>query len=531
MASVRHTLKPPQPATLSEMGSIITSPLFPQLMNVEGSNEPFFQGNLEHVSEVGDVIFDGLVFANRQFIERNINFFRATRVLGIDGTFQVFPSHLTCIAQLAIVYIIVDDMFIPIVYAFLKLKNVAAYKRLWQFVRHELNINLCWEELTVEIDFDIALWNGINIVSPGCRLLGSHFHFTQSIVRFIQSYQLRGTLENLDVIRVVRLIMALPYLPHNNTDGLPLDFNIRSGFEEIVEFATSLGVKNIIQILFDYVERYWLDTIGTIQLSVYKAEIRTNYFIESLHSIIRTSIGINPPCWTIYDQLKYVENRVRRESTQILTGHRIYRSMIICRDRNQSILKEAWRLVRSNRITLMDFLHRASLTNASYLESQLGPLPVVPEIPEPHILLSQLPSAVHLEAPQRGLGEIEHHRRVARVQGVIQDRQFIQELSVDNIPRAQQEMPINNSDIEQVPLLITNNEQNITIELNENVQDEAAGESILNCSVCLEDMQDVVTFRPCYHQFCLACTIQLIANWITTCPLCRTGVTQYYIDL
>lgn len=94
--------------------------------------------------------------------------------------------------------------------------------------------------------------------------------------------------------------MALPYLPHNNTDGLPLDFNIRSGFEEIVEFATSLGVKNIIQILFDYVERYWLDTIGTIQLSVYKAEIRTNYFIESLHSIIRTSIGINPPCWTIY---------------------------------------------------------------------------------------------------------------------------------------------------------------------------------------------------------------------------------------
>lgn len=110
MASVRHTLKPPQPATLSEMGSIITSPLFPQLMNVEGSNEPFFQGNLEHVSEVGDVIFDGLVFANRQFIERNINFFRATRVLGIDGTFQVFPSHLTCIAQLAIVYIIVDDM-------------------------------------------------------------------------------------------------------------------------------------------------------------------------------------------------------------------------------------------------------------------------------------------------------------------------------------------------------------------------------------------------------------------------------------
>jgi len=75
------------------MGSIIISPLYPQLMNVEGFHEPFFQGNLEHVSEVEDVIFDGLVFANRQFIERNVDFFRETRMLGIHNSLQVFLNR------------------------------------------------------------------------------------------------------------------------------------------------------------------------------------------------------------------------------------------------------------------------------------------------------------------------------------------------------------------------------------------------------------------------------------------------------
>lgn len=69
--------------------------------------------------------------------------------------------------------------FIPIVYAFLNHKIESAYIRLWEFVRHELNINLCWEELTVITDFETALRNGIGMVTPECRLLGCHFHFAQ----------------------------------------------------------------------------------------------------------------------------------------------------------------------------------------------------------------------------------------------------------------------------------------------------------------------------------------------------------------
>lgn len=55
---------------------------------------------------------------------------------------------------------------------------------------------------------------------------------------------------------------------------------------------------------------------------------------------------------------------------------KIRRAMLNSRDHNHSVLNEAWRLVLNNRITLMGFLRRISYTNASYLETRLGPFPI-----------------------------------------------------------------------------------------------------------------------------------------------------------
>lgn len=109
MAYARRTVQPPQPTSLQEMGRIIRDPRFPRLRNVEGHDTLFFQGNLEHFSEVGDVVFDGLVFANRSFTENNAAFFQEARVLGIDGTFQVIPRHPPDLVQLITVHLILDN--------------------------------------------------------------------------------------------------------------------------------------------------------------------------------------------------------------------------------------------------------------------------------------------------------------------------------------------------------------------------------------------------------------------------------------
>lgn len=76
-----------------------------------------------------------------------------------------------------------QDLFlfqsIPVVYALLNRKTESAYIRLWQFVRHELNLSLDWDNLCIITDFETALRNGIGRVSPECRQLGCHFHYTQ----------------------------------------------------------------------------------------------------------------------------------------------------------------------------------------------------------------------------------------------------------------------------------------------------------------------------------------------------------------
>lgn len=100
--------------------------------------------------------------------------------------------------------------------------------------------------------------------------------------------------------------MALPHLPANNIDGLPDDFNIQRGFNEIIQFARDSGVHYIVQVLFEYMERYWFGVVGPEQFSVYGAEIRTNNFIESFHSILRTAIGVHPPVWTFYSKYKLI---------------------------------------------------------------------------------------------------------------------------------------------------------------------------------------------------------------------------------
>ncbi|XP_050431495.1 uncharacterized protein LOC126840048 [Adelges cooleyi] len=66
--------------------------------------------------------------------------------------------------------------------------------------------------------------------------------------------------------------------------------------------------------------RFWMNNIQPNGFSVYGFSIKTNNFIESFHSTLRTIIGHHLQVWTFYDRLRYIENRVRRETLQIPNG-------------------------------------------------------------------------------------------------------------------------------------------------------------------------------------------------------------------
>jgi len=81
---------------------------------------------------------------------------------------------------------------------------------------------------------------------------------------------------------------------------LPENFYILGGFLAITRLATRMGVLNRIVQLVDYVRQYWLTTVRPSGFSVYGVNIRTNNFVESFHSMLKSTIGTHPPVWSFY---------------------------------------------------------------------------------------------------------------------------------------------------------------------------------------------------------------------------------------
>lgn len=94
--------------------------------------------------------------------------------------------------------------------------------------------------------------------------------------------------------------MSLPHLPPQQMPELPEDFHILGGFLAITRLATRMGILNRIVQLVDYVRQYWLTTVRPSGFSVYGVNIRTNNFVESFHSMLKSTIGIHPPVWSFY---------------------------------------------------------------------------------------------------------------------------------------------------------------------------------------------------------------------------------------
>ncbi|XP_050064589.1 uncharacterized protein LOC126553475 [Aphis gossypii] len=135
------------------------------------------------------------------------------------------------------------------------------------------------------------------------------------------SSDMRNSYININIFLYID--MSLPHLPPQQMPELPEDFHILGGFLAITRLATRMGILNRIVQLVDYVRQYWLTTVRPSGFSVYGVNIRTNNFVESFHSMLKSTIGIHPPVWSFYDRLRSVESRVRRETLQTINGQQV----------------------------------------------------------------------------------------------------------------------------------------------------------------------------------------------------------------
>lgn len=198
IARARRRMTPPIPLSLSEWPAILNSIEWrPRLGFCNGTVDMFFQGPLEILEENGTIQFVGVVFSNRQFLQQMNIHFSSVETLCIDGTFQVRPSHPPDIAQLLTVLMVFNNVVInriikylffnlqksimiqaiPIVHALLTSHTTAVYCRVMQYIRHDLNLNLNYENIQIITDFEQGLRNGVLRVFPEVTNTGCWFHY------------------------------------------------------------------------------------------------------------------------------------------------------------------------------------------------------------------------------------------------------------------------------------------------------------------------------------------------------------------
>lgn len=51
--------------------------------------------------------------------------------------------------------------------------------------------------------------------------------------------------------------------------------------------------------LLEYIDEYWLGTVGAAEFSVFRAPCRTNNSVESWHAELKEEVGPHPSTWNL----------------------------------------------------------------------------------------------------------------------------------------------------------------------------------------------------------------------------------------
>ncbi|CAI6350325.1 unnamed protein product [Macrosiphum euphorbiae] len=304
MRRLRHTFFPQTPRNMANLHDLLTAAdneCF--AMTLQNPPNRFYQGPLLVEGTVSGVIFCNV--ANINAIAPDL---RNIRVAGCDGTFKTVPKFLENDAyQLFSFQVVFKDVSFPLVHALLIGKTQQIYVELLHYIRNVLP--LCYDQLTIITDFEQGLINAVNLVFPESKHQGCYFHYCQAVIRYARNK--RSNLFQLfkadnNAARVLRMILALPYLPATQIgDVLP---SMEDGFNSIVEYVNQFPylALQLNQFMFNYIWGYWFITMGPAAVTVFNQVIRTNNYVESYHASLLRLIKPHPKVWEFLKKEKKV---------------------------------------------------------------------------------------------------------------------------------------------------------------------------------------------------------------------------------
>ncbi|KAG0423913.1 hypothetical protein DMUE_6119, partial [Dictyocoela muelleri] len=254
------------------------------------------------------LFFDsGMNDENRVIIfttDSNLVHLENSQILICDGTFKSAPSSFE---QIFTLQCKLRDMFLPMMFCFMKHKNESSYNAIFNWIKVKNN-NILLASKSIILDFEIASYNSICKMFTNSKLYGCSFHLGQIVWRKIQKLNFSIELiNNVQIKLQVKMILALSFVSTENVlayAGTLKSYLIQEESEDVLQ-------------LYNWFEKEYLkNTIGNKQIEFWNVKDRTERniprttnSIEGFHRHLNTFINVKQP------SIHLILNELKNEQT------------------------------------------------------------------------------------------------------------------------------------------------------------------------------------------------------------------------
>nr|CAH0106314.1 unnamed protein product [Daphnia galeata] len=193
----------------------------------------------------------------------------------------------------------------PLAYALMTEKTRALYTLVFDKVIEVLRTTVGNGAITIinmVSDYEFAILNAMSAAFPRGTPRGCWFHFGQAIFRKVTRENLKEAYINRpNVKKIIMMLIALALLPAAQAHDGFMHIQ-RESVALLVEETPEIRAK--IQIIFEYMQRYWFDIVTPERFSVYGQSSRTNNEVECFHRWFNARCGkYHQSFWTFIEYL------------------------------------------------------------------------------------------------------------------------------------------------------------------------------------------------------------------------------------
>ena len=234
----------------------------------------------------------------------------------IDGTFKVVPSifyQLVTLGTFEAGYVsmpsfditfMISFQFMPCIFVLMTRKTSILYESTFEKIGEMIgNENLMVvvgherRRKVVHADFEQALMNAAEKYIG--TVVGCWFHFCKALVAYFRQEGLATEIrQNRSMKRWLRRLVSLALLPHHMIDAVYLELKPENFLSDCSRMAKRKTKK-----VYEHLGSYWLGTVGSRRLSVYRQPYRTTNDIENYHGRLLKRIKVrHGNVWTFISE-------------------------------------------------------------------------------------------------------------------------------------------------------------------------------------------------------------------------------------